>query len=74
MVKHVVTDLAEHSSGVVFVSTCNCGRTQGHREDPYTVRQANYEFYEIIGKSCTACVKLENVNFPTFQPSINDFK
>lgn len=74
MVKHSVTDLTEHSSGVVFVSTCNCGRTQGHREDPYTTRQANYEFYQIIGKSCSACLKLEHVIFPIFQPSTNDYK
>lgn len=74
LLKHTFSDPTEHSSGVVYVSTCNCGHTQGHREDPYTIRQANYEFYQIIGKSCTACSKLEKINFPIFQPSSTDFK
>lgn len=61
-----------HTSGVVFVSTCNCGRTQARREDPYNVKHANYEFYELV--SCAHCAKCaERILFPVFQPSINDF-
>jgi protein SMG8 len=74
MGRHTVKDLTEHSSGVVYISSCNCGRTQGRREDPYTVRQANYEFYQTMGKSCPNCNKLEKVEFPIFEPSTTDFK
>ncbi|XP_001844514.2 protein SMG8 [Culex quinquefasciatus] len=72
--KHKVKDPTEHSSGVIFVSACNCGRTQGHREDPYTIRQGNYDFYQIIAKSCSSCNVLERVKFPVFEPSSNDFR
>lgn len=74
MPKHIVQDAAEHSSGVVFVSVCNCGRTQGRREDPYTLRHANYEFYEYMAKNCTLCAKVRKINFAVFEPSINDYR
>ncbi|XP_050084611.1 nonsense-mediated mRNA decay factor SMG8 isoform X2 [Anopheles aquasalis] len=74
MGKHKPLDLSEHSSGVIFVSSCNCGRIQGHREDPYTIRQANYEFYQIMAKSCSNCNRLEHVPFPIFEPSTSDFR
>lgn len=63
-----------HSSGETIVSTCNCGRTQGRRQDPYTIRQANFEFYQIMATSCTACNKFEKVTFPIFEPSVNDYR
>lgn len=72
--KHIVTDGVDHSSGVVIISTCNCGRIQGHRDDPFTIKQANYDFYQIIGNSCPSCNKLEKMTFPVFEPSINDFR
>lgn len=65
------TSALEHTSGVVYISTCNCGRTQARREDPYIVRQANYDFYQMI--NCAHCLKAERINFPVFQPSINDY-
>ncbi|XP_058057441.1 nonsense-mediated mRNA decay factor SMG8 [Anopheles bellator] len=74
MGKHKPQDPSEHSSGVIYVSSCNCGRTQGHREDPYTIRQANFEFYQIIAQSCSNCNRLERVQFPIFEPSISDFR
>lgn len=71
---HTVADSTEHSSGVVSISTCNCGRTQGRREDPYTIKQANYEFYQLIANICTLCNKIEKRNFPVFEPSSKDFR
>lgn len=71
---HTVNDSSEHSSGVVSVSTCNCGRTQGRREDPYTIKQANYEFYQLIANICTLCNKIEKRIFPVFEPSSKDFR
>lgn len=72
MPKHESDD--GHSSGVVYISTCNCGRTQGRRDDPYTIRQANYDFYQVLGKSCPSCGKLEKIVFSVFEPSTNDFR
>ncbi|XP_053675397.1 nonsense-mediated mRNA decay factor SMG8 [Anopheles nili] len=72
--KHRTIDPVDHSSGVIYIASCNCGRTQGHRQDPYTIRQANYEFFQIIAKSCSNCNRLERVQFPIFEPSISDFR
>lgn len=72
MPKHESND--DHSSGVVYISTCNCGRTQGRRDDPYTIRQANYDFYQVLAKSCPSCGKVEKINFSVFEPSTNDFR
>lgn len=76
MPKHEIskTDDVGHSSGETIISTCNCGRTQGRRQDPYTLRQANYEFYQIMAGNCTACNKLEKVEFAVFEPSIHDYR
>lgn len=74
MAKHVPKDPNEHSSGVVYVSACNCGKVQGNRADPYTVKQANYDFYQTLAVSCPNCLKVEKFRFPVFEPSVNDFK
>lgn len=76
MQKHEVTgtDDGGHSSGETIISTCNCGRTQGRRQDPYTIRQANYEFYQFMMTKCPACPKVENILFAVFEPSINDYR
>lgn len=74
MAKHNTNTDEEHSSGAAIISTCNCGRTQGRRQDPYTIRQANYEFYNIMASSCTACNKLEKISFAVFEPSTNDYR
>lgn len=63
-----------HSSGETIISACNCGRSQGRRPDPYTIRQANFDFYQIMTSSCTACGKLERISFPVFEPSINNYR
>lgn len=74
MPKHTVKDISEHSSGHVFISTCNCGRTQGRREDPYSIRQANFEFYQYLADNCSLCAKVKRIHFAVFEPSINDFR
>lgn len=63
----------EHSSGVVYVSACNCGRKQGPREDPFNMRAANHDFYVLLGKDC-GCCDLESVSFPVFTPSTKDYR
>jgi protein SMG8 len=72
--KHTSTEGSSHSSGIIYVSTCNCGKTQGRREDPYTVRKANYEFYQLMTSSCATCEKSSFIEFPVFVPSIMEFK
>lgn len=60
------TEDQEHISGFVYKSVCDCGRKVGPREDPYTVKQANYLFYQQTSQDCQ-CVKLERIPFPTVQ-------
>lgn len=72
--KHALTDGSPHSSGIIYISACNCGKTQGRREDPYTTRKANYEFYQLMFQSCGSCEKAETVDFPIFVPSSTEFK
>lgn len=74
MPKHDSTDPTGHSSNETIISTCNCGRTQGRRTDPFTLRQANYEFYQFIAGSCSMCPKLENVSFSVFKPSSSEYR
>lgn len=66
--------LDQHSSGYVLVSTCNCGRMQGRRDDPFSVREANYDFYQILAGNCATCSKVTVVQFAVFEPSIRDFR
>ncbi|XP_050543577.1 nonsense-mediated mRNA decay factor SMG8 isoform X2 [Daktulosphaira vitifoliae] len=63
----------EHSSSVVYLSACNCGHKQGTREDPFTIKAANYDFYQMIAKECV-CSCLDQINFPVFQPSTQDYR
>ena len=57
----------QHCSSSRIISYCNCGRRQGSREEPFTIREANYEFYRKLGKDC--CDKLETYSFSVFSPS-----
>lgn len=63
----------EHSSGVRYLSACDCGHKQGTRDDPFTIRAANYDFYKILSVEC-GCDMLDRINFPVFQPSVKDYK
>ncbi|XP_018320729.1 protein smg8 [Agrilus planipennis] len=63
----------EHCSGVRYVASCDCGRKQCSREDPYTAQQANYDFYQMLSKECV-CGTLDRINFPVFEPSTKEFK
>lgn len=65
----------EHCSGVKYVASCDCGRKQGSRDDPYSIRQANYNFYQSLAIDCV-CGKpqVERVKFPVFQPSTEEYR
>ncbi|XP_049870639.1 nonsense-mediated mRNA decay factor SMG8 [Pectinophora gossypiella] len=64
----------EHNSGVRYISACNCGRTKCSREDPYTVRHANYTFYTQAAEECGVCPTLQAIEFPVFQPSTPTYR
>ncbi|KAL7063438.1 hypothetical protein AAHC03_0380 [Spirometra sp. Aus1] len=48
-----------HRSDLKFISSCNCGRQQAPRPDPFDYREANWEFYNSLALSC--CSKLNSV-------------
>nr|XP_020496214.1 protein SMG8 [Labrus bergylta] len=62
--------ILNHNSRGRSTSSCNCGRKQAPREDPFDVQAANYDFYQILDEKC--CGKLERIEFPVFQPSTPD--
>ncbi|XP_011266292.1 protein SMG8 [Camponotus floridanus] len=63
----------EHCSGVRYVCACNCGRIQGSREDPFSLRQANHDYFQMLAKQC-GCAQLESIQFPVFQPSTHNYR
>lgn len=64
----------EHSSGVRYVSACNCGRARVQREDPYSVRAANCTFYSAAADQCGVCATLLQRDYPVFEPSTPSFR
>lgn len=71
---HDLSEGTAHSSGVILISACNCGHSQGRREDPFTIKKANFDFYQIMMSSCSFCEKALVIDFPTFVPSSSNFK
>lgn len=59
-----------HNSRARSTSSCNCGRRQAPRDDPFDIKSANYDFYQLQEEKC--CGKLERFYFPIFQPSTPD--
>ncbi|XP_415875.7 protein SMG8 isoform X1 [Gallus gallus] len=59
-----------HNSRARSTGACNCGRKQAPRDDPFDIKAANYDFYQLLEEKC--CGKLEHINFPIFQPSTPD--
>uniref|UniRef100_A0A6M2DWN0 Nonsense-mediated mRNA decay factor SMG8 n=1 Tax=Xenopsylla cheopis TaxID=163159 RepID=A0A6M2DWN0_XENCH len=68
--------LCEHNSGYVTLGVCDCGRTPGRREDPYSLRAANFDHYATLAKDCSCCGndKAKRIAFPVFQPSTDDYR
>ncbi|VDK80342.1 unnamed protein product [Onchocerca ochengi] len=52
-----------HSSGAHFLSTCNCGHSQALRNDPFSLREANFDFY----MQFTCCKNMEEYEFEVFK-------
>lgn len=63
--------LKSHSSRVTSISACNCGRTQGTREDPFDLKMANYDFYQDLEKKCCSyLIHIKMLSFPIDDPSV----
>lgn len=58
------------------LGVCDCGRTPGRREDPYSLRAANFDHYATLAKDCSCCGndKAKRIAFPVFQPSTDDYR
>lgn len=39
--------ILNHNSRGRSTSSCNCGRKQAPREDPFDIQAANYDFYQV---------------------------
>ncbi|KAK2184845.1 hypothetical protein NP493_250g01048 [Ridgeia piscesae] len=53
-----------HCSPFKTKAACNCGRTQGERDDPFSLKAANFDFYDALEKSC--CGPLEHYKYAAF--------
>lgn len=62
--------ILHHNSRGRSSSSCNCGRKQATRDDPFDLQAANYDFYKALEEKC--CGKLERLDFPVFEPSTPD--
>ncbi|VDM38549.1 unnamed protein product [Toxocara canis] len=58
-----------HSSAARFLSTCNCGHSQALRNDPFTLKEANFDFY--MHPQFTCCHSLERYKFAIFEKGVN---
>ncbi|CAB3405651.1 unnamed protein product [Caenorhabditis bovis] len=59
-----------HDSTETLLSTCACGAKQGLRKDPFSVREANFEFYENNVFDC--CRNLERHQFKIYHEETED--
>ncbi|XP_039249346.2 nonsense-mediated mRNA decay factor SMG8-like [Styela clava] len=56
-----------HSSRSRSTATSSCGSIQGLREDPFDLKEANYDFYVILDKKAHT-QPVEVYSFPVYQP------
>ena len=59
-----------HMSSVSFLAACNCGRKQANRDDPFTLKDANHNFYAEMEEEC--CRDLEKVRLIYLSMAINN--
>ncbi|OQV20140.1 putative Protein SMG8 [Hypsibius exemplaris] len=53
-----------HQSSGTLMGFCSCGRTAHQRPEPFNIREANEQFYEMMDLNC--CGQLENrIDFPS---------
>jgi len=47
--------ILNHNSRGRSTSSCNCGRKQAPREDPFDIQAANYDFYQVSSHTAVSC-------------------
>ncbi|XP_012940822.2 protein smg8 [Aplysia californica] len=62
--------VSEHVSQLKTKAACNCGRMQMEKDDPFTHKFANYDFYQLLEAKCCGC--LEHIPLPVFMPTTPD--
>lgn len=60
-----------HSNDITYLSTCSCGRRQAVRRDPFTLKEANYDFY-FENKIFSCCAGLEKHVFAVLEDDDTD--
>ncbi|KAJ1374372.1 hypothetical protein KIN20_037052 [Parelaphostrongylus tenuis] len=55
-----------HSNDITYLSTCSCGRRQAVRKDPFTLKEANYDFY-FENSIFSCCANLEKHVFAVLE-------
>lgn len=61
--------MMDHSSNIKYISACNCGHRQGNRDDPFSIKQANYDFFSLLSAKCS-CNELVGIEFPVFEGAL----
>lgn len=59
-----------HLSKAKIISACDCGRRQGTRDDPFTVKAANYDFYLKMKYKCHTCRSITRFKFYYYDSKI----
>lgn len=44
--------IMNHNSRGRSTSSCNCGKKQATRDDPFDIKAANYDFYQVRMNQC----------------------
>uniref|UniRef100_A0A914N987 Nonsense-mediated mRNA decay factor SMG8 n=1 Tax=Meloidogyne incognita TaxID=6306 RepID=A0A914N987_MELIC len=63
---------SQHCSGVKIFSMCNCGMSRRIRNDPFTLKEANFTFYNETGDDFnfgSCCANLDKYKFKLFDVS-----
>ena len=55
-----------HSSRSRSIAASSCGRIQGSREDPFTLKEANYDFYKRLDGRAPALSESDVFRFPVY--------
>ena len=55
-----------HSSRSRSIVASSCGRTQGSREDPFTLKDANYDFYKRLDSRAPSLSESDIFRFPIY--------
>lgn len=61
-----------HSSRSRSLAASSCGRIQGSREDPFTLKDANYEFYQRLDARAPLLLPGDVYKFPVYIPEKHD--